>query len=361
MTAIWHKGSDTWRQLTPAPFSAEADLHDLVEEAPQLLPLSGSPALVVIGREVRLGGGYADLIAVDPTGQLAIIEVKLAANDEARRAVVAQVLAYAAFLDHMSYADFEDRVMRPHLTGRGHPSLAAAAETAAPGTFDPQGFRDTLSHNLGAGRFRLVLVLDRVPPELTRLVGYLEGMSQDLGVDLLGVSAYHVADQVVLVPYRVDPERRPYDLAATAAAQSTTTEHEGSEFFERGINSAPEEQQPDLRRLLAWARSLERDSQARLVSAEGRTTRVLRLYVPGRMSIAVLYHDRAGGSVNVYRSMLHRWAPHALAELETLVGADRVGVGTKVPASDEVLKVLSAAYAEASGGLGDAGGPATAK
>jgi RecB family endonuclease NucS len=99
MTAIWGSGTDgNWRALEPAAYQAEAELHDLVENAPQMLPLAGSPQLTVLGREVRLGSGCADLIAVESTGRLVIIEVKLAGNAESRRAVVAQVLSYAGYL-----------------------------------------------------------------------------------------------------------------------------------------------------------------------------------------------------------------------------------------------------------------------
>jgi hypothetical protein len=41
----------------------------LVQQAPQMLPLAGSPQLTVLGREVRLGSGFADLIAVESTGR----------------------------------------------------------------------------------------------------------------------------------------------------------------------------------------------------------------------------------------------------------------------------------------------------
>ena len=97
MTAIW--GTDPngrWLPLTPTPYLAEAELHDLVRDAPQMLPLAGTPQLTVLGREVRLGNGYADLLAVESTGRLVVVEVKLSANAESRRAVVAQVLSYAA-------------------------------------------------------------------------------------------------------------------------------------------------------------------------------------------------------------------------------------------------------------------------
>src|SRR5215216_2167147 len=78
MTAIWSNGGERWRLLVPSGFPDEASLHTLIEQSPQLLPLAGSPRLTIVGREVRLGSGSADLLAVEPNGRLVVIEVKLA-------------------------------------------------------------------------------------------------------------------------------------------------------------------------------------------------------------------------------------------------------------------------------------------
>jgi hypothetical protein len=86
---IWTNDGSEWKLLTTTSFPDEQALHSLVETAPQVLPLAGSPQLVILGREVLLGNAYADLIAIETTGRLAIIEVKLARNAEARRAIVA--------------------------------------------------------------------------------------------------------------------------------------------------------------------------------------------------------------------------------------------------------------------------------
>ncbi len=48
MTAIWRNAGSGWRLLAPAGFPAEAALHTLVEQAPQILPLAGTPRLVVV-------------------------------------------------------------------------------------------------------------------------------------------------------------------------------------------------------------------------------------------------------------------------------------------------------------------------
>ena len=48
------------------------------------------------GRKVLLGNSYADLIAVEPAGRTVVIEIKLVLNSDAWRAIVGQILTYAA-------------------------------------------------------------------------------------------------------------------------------------------------------------------------------------------------------------------------------------------------------------------------
>lgn len=120
MTAIWHNDGSGWRLLAPTGFLAEAALHSLVEEAPQILPLAGSPQLIIVGKEVLLGSGYADLLAIEPSGRIVILEIKLARNAEARRAVVAQVLTYAAYLKGLDPLVLERDTLSTHLRGCGY-------------------------------------------------------------------------------------------------------------------------------------------------------------------------------------------------------------------------------------------------
>lgn len=187
-------------------FPDEKTLHDLVAAAPQLLPLSGSPRLIVLGREVLLGSGYADLLAVEPDGRPVIIETKLRNNTESRRAVVAQVLAYAAALHSISAEQFEQEVLAKHLGGRS--LLDVIRESAQEESLDAREFAETLGTTLRDGTFRLVLVLDKAPDDLVRLVGYVEAVTSGLSVDLVTLAAYKIGDRHVIVPQRVEPERR---------------------------------------------------------------------------------------------------------------------------------------------------------
>lgn len=112
MNAIWGSdGNGLWHPLTPVSYPAEAVLHDLVQRAPAMLPLAGAPRLTMLGREVRVGLGAADLLAVESSGRLVIIEVKLAGNAESRRAVVAQVLSYAGYLQGLDVDQLESEVL----------------------------------------------------------------------------------------------------------------------------------------------------------------------------------------------------------------------------------------------------------
>src|SRR4051812_34532352 len=126
MSAIWQQVGDRWKLLDRVGFPDEATLHRLVEKSPEILPLSGKPQLAVVGREVSLGSNKADLIAVETTGRPVILEIKLANNAEARRAVVAQVLTYAAFLHKLSQERLETEILERHLRDRGLASLTEA-------------------------------------------------------------------------------------------------------------------------------------------------------------------------------------------------------------------------------------------
>ncbi len=62
MTGIWTNRGEGWELGSPQAFPQEATLHSLIEKNPQLLPLAGSPRLAVLGSEIQLGTGYADIL-----------------------------------------------------------------------------------------------------------------------------------------------------------------------------------------------------------------------------------------------------------------------------------------------------------
>jgi hypothetical protein len=177
-----------------------------------MLPLAGSPRLTVLGREVRLGAGYADLIAVESSGRLVIIEVKLAVNAESRRAVVAQVLSYAGYLQGLNPGQLESQVLARHLPSGGS-VLAAVEADDQQHALDSAAFRDGLTRTLAEGSFRLVIVLDSAPDELVQVIGYLQSVAEKIDIDLVTMTAYEVNGSQVLVPQRIEPAKRARELS----------------------------------------------------------------------------------------------------------------------------------------------------
>lgn len=351
MAALWRNEGTGWELAEPAGFPDELTLHRLVAGEPQLLPLSGSPRLVVLGSEVALGGGWADVVGMEPSGRPVVIEVKLARNAEARRAVVAQALAYAAHLHGLTPAELERDVLGTHLRRAGHDSLVAAiGADDQEGDFDAPAFLDELTANLAAGRVRIVFVLDEAPPALVRLVGYLEAVAEGLVIDLVTVALYSVGDSQVLVPQRVEPERVVRsDGAGPGPARAKGTLFEGADEFVASIEEAAEENRPELRRLAEWAGSLEGEGLARLFSFRGTTGRFTLLpRLPGEDAGLVTIWNDGGAYLSLWESVFRRRAPTSIATVSALSGLDPIGQGRTVRApGQELLNALTGAYREA--------------
>lgn len=357
MTAIWENDGTGWRLMAPSGFPDEASLHALVEQAPHILPLAGGPRLVVLGREVPLGANWADLIAVEPSGRLAILEIKLAKNAEARRAVVAQILTYAAYLRGMDPVTLERDILGTHLRKRGYETLAqAVADGDQEGAFDAAAFGETLAASLAEGRFRLVLVLDEAPPELVRLVGYLGAVADKLIIDLVTVATYSVGGSQVVVPQRMEAERDPEPPTGVRKPPAEPTGHlvEGKDAFTATIENAPAAGQPLLRRLVEWASELETEGLVKLWTFHGkaRSTLLPRLPVEN-VGLVTIWND-SGPALSFWRSVFERRAPQTLALMEQAPDMPKIGQGTNAATiTDELLAHLTDAYREAAGDVAD--------
>jgi hypothetical protein len=186
--------SGTWQRAAESDLPDEATLQQLIRDHPEVLPFDDLgdtvPPLLVVGRETALATGYADVVAVDPDGLVTIIEAKLDRNPEVKRKVVAQVLGYAASLWGFDYERFDREVARKYFTGSNCHSPAVrdlglddamtafVEERGLTEAWDKLAFRDALADNLRAGRFRLVIVVDKVNDELRRIVEYLNACTQ---------------------------------------------------------------------------------------------------------------------------------------------------------------------------------------
>lgn len=358
MSSLWHSDGGEWAALEPAGFPDEASLHRMVADAPQLLPLSGQPEIVVLGSEVALGGGIADVVGVEVGGRPVIIEVKLARNSEARRAVVAQALAYAAVLHGLTVDELEQEVLRAALARSGHATIRSACEAADPALLPEQGeFIETLSGSLERGHVRIVFVLDRAPRELIRLVGYLEAITEGLVIDLITVAQYRVGDQMVVVPQRVDPERAPMEepqpqrrLVRGTAGRARPTVTGGVEKFLGSLDVLAPEPRDATLRMVEWAQEVEADGAARLFSYQGTTDDItLLMWLPDEdAGIIAMAKTAAGPRFYIYGSVLDRRAPQMRETLQVVLVVEEIGRGNVVrDITPDRLAAVAQAYSAA--------------
>ena len=343
-----------WKLASSQAFSDEATLHRLIAENPQLLPLVGSPRLIVLGCEVQLGNGYADILAVESSGRPTIIEVKLSKNPEARRAIVSQVVAYAAFLHGFDIESLEQGPLRKPLADAGYESILDAAQAQdQEGAVSPASFKTSLQDYLDHGNFRLVLVLDEISAELERIVAYLDAITvQALTIDLISVEVYDVNGAKVALPQRISPDLSATIPHATTGSAKTTASKgilsDGSDAFRASIADTTGETRSTFDELIAWAEALLPNVRlSSFAGASGRFTLLPRI-MPDNVGLVTIWNENQQPSITLYRSVFERRAPQSIEPVEQVIAPVKIGKGNVVRnITPEILKALTAAYQEA--------------
>jgi hypothetical protein len=167
----------------------EHQLQERLKDDPELLPvdelgLTGVP--IVVGRETQLPSGAIDLLLLDRTGTLCLVEFKTGPQNPDFRACLAQLMDYGSDLWGMAVEDFEHRVAVRYFTGphcppgaigHGQTSIGeAAAQSWPPDSAqdaDPFDWRDGLTSQLLSGGFCYVVVAQRFAPQTLTTIRYL--------------------------------------------------------------------------------------------------------------------------------------------------------------------------------------------
>jgi hypothetical protein len=164
------------RQLLPIPLSQrlfdESWLQALLLENPSLVPAADIDeryeVLLPVCREFPVPSGSIDVLYVTRSGHLCLVETKLWRNPEAHRSVVAQIIDYAKDLASLDYREFELRV-RDTRAARGMPPKSLVEIAGAKGEDGGILFEERVSRVLGQGEFLLLIVGDRIRPQVLLL------------------------------------------------------------------------------------------------------------------------------------------------------------------------------------------------
>ncbi len=183
-------------------------LQELLFNHPELLPVDefddsfGPP--ISIGREVH----NIDNLFVSPEGGLTIVETKLWRNPEKHREVVAQVIDYAKDLVNWDYDDLDEAVKASYRR-RGEQQPLSLEERVRPwlqeDNIEFDEFQSNLIKNLKAGSFLLLVVGDRISPNVAMLSKAVHGHpGLDFTLGLVEMRLYAHSDgldwPIIVVP-----------------------------------------------------------------------------------------------------------------------------------------------------------------
>lgn len=193
----------------------EAWLQRLLQENPDILPVDqiepGFGALIPVCRELclSLGGGkfgMLDNLFVTAEGGLFLVETKLWRNPEARRAVVAQAMEYAAAVFRLNYAELEAAALQARsvgsVAGQTEKSLFKIVANQTAG-IDEAEFIDAVSRNLRRGRAIVAVAGDGIREDITAIANMLQshaGLRFIFALIELGIYETPHADVRVVIP-----------------------------------------------------------------------------------------------------------------------------------------------------------------
>jgi hypothetical protein len=239
-----------WLALEPLAYTNEDELQDILNTgSAELIP--SDPSLeephIVYAREVPTDSGPIDLIGIGSSGSVTIMECKLARNHQIKREVVGQVLDYAASLWETDIAGLSAAFKAKAGSDPFEAIRAKFGEDA--GSFDEEACRSEVARRLREGDFRLLVAVDRIDPELRRIIQYVNSRGGgDQGVRLVALEfpRFQQGDIQLLIPeaYGDELTRKP------PPGGRVTFNYVLDDYFAALPASSPFE--PIVQRLLDW-------------------------------------------------------------------------------------------------------------
>lgn len=263
--------------LEPTTFNLEVDLQDLLRDYPRVLLAANDEysdrRIWTIGYEVGTSAGTIDLLMLDSTGEVWVVETKLRKNPQVNKHVVGQVLAYASCAAEWTEADLVAIADR-YLVSSVHDVLAkdVGAERA-------EVILGAAARKLSDGDLTCVVVVDELPTVLQRVVEFVNDhatftlLAMQIGV------VEHDGTRFVI----------PTVTGATVTRTTAAGGGRGTLSYEELYDSTTDQFKALVARLDAWATAnryrsdqMAKSRSRKYVTADGQF--ILRIYpaVPGK-------------------------------------------------------------------------------
>lgn len=206
-------------------YASEQELQTFLREHSDLMPLEeidlNAPPLLCIGWEIGLASGAEDILYIDQSGLLTVVETKLRKNPEARREVVGQILEYAAQMATWTAAEVERQAERFFATAEcpgayGGLTLEKALQlfmesSSASAGFSYDDFLQQVQANIDRGHFRLIIAIDEPPEALLKTVEFVNRFSERFEMYLIQLKRFRdlAKKQNIFVPALFGRVARP--------------------------------------------------------------------------------------------------------------------------------------------------------
>ena len=196
-----HK-EEQWQLVQSAAYANETELQKLLVEQPSLISVNevreGAGTLVAAVREFPLDIGSIDLVGFTADGDIAVVECKLAANEEIKRKVIGQVMEYGANLWGMSYEELDQKILL-----RANKNLADfVREVVEDPDWEQETFRGNVIHALKTGSFILIIVVDEINENLGRIIRFInEASKPSFSLAALEMRRFQRGQVEILVPH----------------------------------------------------------------------------------------------------------------------------------------------------------------
>jgi hypothetical protein len=251
------------RELVEESFDAEDALQGLLADHPDLLAGDqideGSPRRwLLVTREAgvpdRAEGAdrwSLDHLFLDQEGVPTLVEVKRSSDTRIRREVIGQMLDYAANglaywpvekLRALYEGECERRDLDPEIRLR---------EFLDEEAFDQESFWQQVKTNLQAGRIRMVFVADEIPPELRRVVEFLNQQMDPAEVLAVAIRQYVGDGLRTLVPQVIGQTAEAE--SRKAASPRPRRQWDEASFFEALAETGDQASLEGARRVYRWA------------------------------------------------------------------------------------------------------------
>jgi hypothetical protein len=171
----------------------ETWLQELLIRNPSLLPTNDFDPnwdrLIPLGREVSVTAGSIDNLYITPRGSICVVETKLWRNPEAHRTVIAQILDYAKDISNMSFDEFKECVEKSSLDGFKPDFWSRVSKRTK--DLNKIEFQESVQECLNQGRFLLLIVGDRIYPEVAMLLETIQSAPNlDFKIGLVEILMY---------------------------------------------------------------------------------------------------------------------------------------------------------------------------